>query len=317
MIVPYNRRRKADALLAGAKLKVNWGPAPTADEIRARDQERFLADAIFTDAASEQEATLARALQAARTADEIAMALVRTQRAQLPAPEDLAEDTGPPPRRDDRTRSPRERSERTAHRAYSPEDRVDTGSAGDRRAPRPVRDHGREMVWFRVNIGRERNADPRWLLPLLCRAGDVTKAEIGAIRIFDRDTRFEIAAEFADKFAAAAQSMPVNEGRISRVGDFVPDDGAANRADKVDPPRRHNGEGNSNATADTKPGADAKAPWRDRKKGRAGGHPYRLSDAPRPHRKGPRPPGAAKSNAGDKPLSKHAHKKRPRVAPST
>jgi ATP-dependent RNA helicase DeaD len=52
-----------------------------------------------------------------------------------------------------------------------------------------VKDHGREVVWFPVDIGRKRNAGPRWLLPLLCRAGDVTKAEIGAIRIFDRDTR--------------------------------------------------------------------------------------------------------------------------------
>ncbi len=111
LIVPYNRRRKADALLAGAKLKVTWSPAPTAEEIRARDQERFLASAIFTDAATEEDIKLADALKAGRTADEIALALVRVHRAQLPAPEDLAEDTGPPPRRDDRTRAPRERVE--------------------------------------------------------------------------------------------------------------------------------------------------------------------------------------------------------------
>ncbi len=51
----------------------------------------------------------------------------------------------------------------------------------------------------------------------ICRAGDVTKSEIGAIKIFDRDTRFQIVAEFADKFADAARAMKPNEGRISRV----------------------------------------------------------------------------------------------------
>ena len=63
LIVPYNRRRKADALLAAAKLKVTWVPAPTAEEIRARDQERFLASSIFTDPATEEDVRLAHALQ--------------------------------------------------------------------------------------------------------------------------------------------------------------------------------------------------------------------------------------------------------------
>ena len=228
LIVPYNRRRKADALLAGAKLKVTWSPAPTAEEIRARDQERFLASSIFTDAATEEDIKLADALKAGRTADEIALALVRAHRAQLPAPEDLAEDTGPPPRRDDRARGPRERVEHRTDRRSAPHDRDSSAVPSDRRAPRPVRDHGRDMVWFRVNIGRERNADPRWLLPLLCRAGDVTKSEVGAIRIFDRDTRFQIAAEFADKFEEAARTMKPNEGRIARVD--VPTRCSAGRA---------------------------------------------------------------------------------------
>ena len=73
------------------------------------------------------------------------------------------------------------------------------------------------MVWFRINIGRERDADPRWLLPLICRAGGVTKAEIGAIRVEDRDTRFEIAADAADAFAIAARSAKKKEGHITRL----------------------------------------------------------------------------------------------------
>ena len=40
-----------------------------------------------------------------------------------------------------------------------------------------------DTVWFRMDIGRRQNADPRWILPLLCRRGHITKNEVGAIRI--------------------------------------------------------------------------------------------------------------------------------------
>ncbi|MFO1072037.1 MAG: DbpA RNA binding domain-containing protein [Geminicoccaceae bacterium] len=43
------------------------------------------------------------------------------------------------------------------------------------------------------------------MIPLICRRGHVTKQEIGAIRIFDRDTRFEIAPPRRRRFAAAVR----------------------------------------------------------------------------------------------------------------
>ena len=172
------------------------------------------------------------------------------------------------------------------------------------------------MVWFRVDIGRERNADPRWLLPLLCRAGDVTKAEVGAIRIFDRDTRFEIAAEFADKFAEAARSMKPNEGRITRIGASMADDaGTASHPPHAAPPRKY-GEAKTGASSGSPAGARAKTPWRDRKKGKPGSYIHPKGDEPRRHRKGPRPEAGAKNaSAAHKPAAKHAHKKKHRWAP--
>jgi ATP-dependent RNA helicase DeaD len=59
------------------------------------------------------------------------------------------------------------------------------------------------MQWFRAGIGRKNNSDPKWLIPLLCRLGGITKAEIGVIRIFDRETKFEISAPAADRFMAS------------------------------------------------------------------------------------------------------------------
>ena len=307
LIVPFNRRRKADALLAGAKLKVTWGAAPTAEEIRTRDQERFLASSIFTDPATDEDLKLAQALQASRTAEEIALALVRIHRAQLPAPEDLAEDMGPPPRRDDRERAPR---------SHGSHDRGEGASTrpGESRPMRPARDQGREMVWFRVDIGRERKADPRWLLPLLCRAGNVTKAEIGSIKIFDRDTRFEIAADFADKFADAARTMKPNEGRISRIGGSMGID-AGSHGKPTPADRQRKDETNAATSLGPERGPRTKTPWQDRNKEKAGAHPHRKRDASKDHPKGAGPrSGSSKPNGTYKPGSKFAHKKKDRPA---
>ena len=57
-------------------------------------------------------------------------------------------------------------------------------------------------VWFRAAIGRNKNAEARWLLPMICRRGGIGKQDIGAIRIFDGSTEFEISATAADEFAA-------------------------------------------------------------------------------------------------------------------
>ena len=320
LIVPFNRRRKADALLAGAKLKVTWGPPPTPEEIRARDQERFLASSIFSGSAAEEDMKLVQVLQAGRTADEIALALVRMHRAQLPAPEDLTEDTGPPPRHGDRVRAPRERYERRRDRDHArqdrpPQDRDERASrrdSRDSRPSRPARDLGREMVWFRVDIGRERNADPRWLLPLLCRAGSVTKAEIGAIKIFDRDTRFQIAAEFADTFADAARSMKPNEARISRIGASMGDDvGVRGKP----PPHANRPRPRDEAKAETSPDPEtvplAKKPWRDRNDRKAGGHPHRKGEAPKSRTNGSKPyAGPSEARGRYDPAAKFAHKKK-------
>lgn len=221
LMVPYNRRRKAEVLLGQAKLRVTWAQAPSAEDIRARDQERFLADAIFTEPADDEDVALAKVLQAQRSADEIALALTRLHRARLPAPEELTPDKGPPKRE----------SFGSAGR-----DRHERGGDGDGfrgradRGPRTPRHDDRDMVWFRLNIGREKNADPKWLLPLICKSGDVSKSEIGSIKIFDRDTRFQIAAEHADRFEAAVRVAKKKEGQITRVGSNDADDSAADNA---------------------------------------------------------------------------------------
>jgi ATP-dependent RNA helicase DeaD len=59
---------------------------------------------------------------------------------------------------------------------------------------REAREPMKGGAWFRMNVGHAHQADPRWIVPILCRRGQVEKKHIGAIRIFDRDTRFQIKA---------------------------------------------------------------------------------------------------------------------------
>lgn len=57
-------------------------------------------------------------------------------------------------------------------------------------------------VWFRAAIGRRKNAEARWLLPMICRRGGIDKHDIGAIKIMDTTTEFEISERVAESFAA-------------------------------------------------------------------------------------------------------------------
>lgn len=324
LIVAYNRRRKAEALIGAARLKVTWAPAPTADEIRACDQERFIGNASFTAAPSEDELQLVRFLQGARTADEIALALVRLHRAQLPAPEELASDSGPP-RREPRAREKqfyagRDRDQERFGRAAGEEPARGADDAGPSarqgfRPRRPRREDNREMVWFRINIGRDRNADPRWLLPLICRAGGVSKAEIGAIKVNERDTRFQIAAEVADQFDHAARTAKKKEGHINRVGASTFGDETAVCA-TIDAMTSPSAPTSDVAPVHAPPKGRPKAPWQDRGKSNGGGWSPRRRGEKGRGSQGQKTSPAPHGEAGGRSASKHAKKKQRSAASS-
>jgi ATP-dependent RNA helicase DeaD len=222
VLVPYPRRRKAEMLFSAARIDVTWGAAPSADEIRALDQKRMLEDPVLTEEFSEEDLGLGRALLADRSSEEVAAALVRLYRSRLPAPEELIDagdtrDRGPRDRYEPRERPDRgQRPERDFQRGQGRDDR---GPRREDREPSAPRDHEAfgEGVWFRMNVGRANNADPRWLLPLICRIGHVTKKDVGAIRISDNETRFSIQAEMAGKFAGAVRRSGDEEVRIEPV----------------------------------------------------------------------------------------------------
>jgi ATP-dependent RNA helicase DeaD len=201
LIVPYPRRRRAEGMMRAANVKVSWIAAPTPDDIRARDQQRLI-ETLVPEETSEEDLAVARRLLEQRSAEEIAAAFVRMHRSRLPEPEEMFS-SGPDarPARDD--------------------------------GPRPGFE---DTVWFRMNIGRNNNADPRWLLPLLCRKGHITKSEVGAIRIFATETRFQIPRAAARRFTdALARTAQEDDGvMIEPAGDGPP----PQQADRG--PRRQN-----------------------------------------------------------------------------
>ncbi len=245
LLVPPSRRRKAEMLLGEAKVEAVWAGPPTPEDIRAIDQERMLQDPLLNGEAGVDDAPMIEALLAGRSAQEIAAALVRVYRSRLPAAEEVGD---PNFGRDER----KPRTDYAEGRGFG-RDRADSpkGESPRRGGPRG------ETVWFRLNIGRKDGADPRQLLPMLCRRGKITRDEVGAIRIFDRETKVEIDADVAERFAALASAADRDKITIEQVygeGERRPAKPFADKAKHGEPSRpRHERRGEEAAPSGPPP----------------------------------------------------------------
>ncbi|WP_439403186.1 DEAD/DEAH box helicase [Bradyrhizobium sp. DASA03068] len=187
LLVPPARRRRAELLLNLSGIDAAWGTAPQADDIRKLDHAR-MKDVLFTEETTPDDLALAQALLAERSPEDIAAALARLYRARLPSPEDIID--------------PGERSgkpERGRHRLEEGDDRGKPRSKAGKASKHGMAEGS---VWFRAAIGRRKNAEARWLLPMICRRGGIDKRDIGAIKIMDTTTEFEISERVAESFAA-------------------------------------------------------------------------------------------------------------------
>jgi ATP-dependent RNA helicase DeaD len=174
VMVPHSKRRVAERLLQVAGVEAEWSGPPLPEEIRAKDQARMLDDPLLNEPPTPEDLELGQRLLADRSPEAVAAALVRLYRSRLPEPEDMLPDRGGEPR------------------PLRPERQAQVAAA----------DGG----WFRLPIGRSKNADPKWLVPLICRLGHVTKKDIGLIRIFDNETKFQIASDVEARFTQAIRA---------------------------------------------------------------------------------------------------------------
>ncbi|MGP7983297.1 DbpA RNA binding domain-containing protein [Rhodoblastus sp.] len=225
MLAPPARHRRAEMLLRDAGVHARWSGPPTAEEIAKLDQQRLLQDPLMTEEPLPEELELARLLLAERAPEQLAAALVKLYRSRLPALEEV-EDPGTGP-------SPREKPGRGAREPHEK-----SGRGAPARVPKTAAARFPEgAAWFRLDIGRAKNADPKWLLPMLCRKGDITKQDIGVIRIFDQETQFEVSEAAAARFAANMRRPGGEPVRVERMNEGPGDRVAAQDAGPK--PKRH------------------------------------------------------------------------------
>ncbi|KPF91433.1 DEAD/DEAH box helicase [Novosphingobium sp. AAP83] len=172
LIVPFPRRRRVEMMLRGARINAEWAEVPSLEMIRAQDRVRLMETILAPVEVEEDDLEIGRVLLEQRSPEELAAALVRAHRAAMPQAEEM----------------------------------LSSGGSDDgRRAPPTHREGFEDTVWFRMDVGRRQNADPRWILPTLCRRGHVSRQEIGAIRITPNETWFQVPRAIADKFADAVR----------------------------------------------------------------------------------------------------------------
>ncbi len=183
LIVPPAARKKAERLLRFAKLNAGWGPAPSAREVQAEDQKRILADDVWMQEPTANEAALAEDLVANFTPAQLAAAYLKLYHTAHAAPEELSDVNTKPEKRD----------------PFGP------------------------SVWFSLAKGRDQGADPRHLLPMLCKAGGISRGDIGAIRLQDDQSFFEVKADKVPGFLSSIAPAMSVEGFAVEELDAAPD----------------------------------------------------------------------------------------------
>jgi ATP-dependent RNA helicase DeaD len=220
-------------LLRRAGVVHRFEPIPTADEIRRRADERTLSALMKEDEPGasgsrgfdERTWALAKRIAAGDPTRAIARLLASTRFAGPTEPRDVRV-LDPHPARDP-VRAGRsapierraERGTRAPHGAAA-ERRADRGSpAGAPAAPVRARSTGAEgaapWVSFRVSWGRETQADPRRLLAMVCRRGQIRGADVGHIRVDRTYSVIDVAGHAAGAFARATAAPDPREPGIT------------------------------------------------------------------------------------------------------
>ncbi|MEM6407506.1 MAG: DEAD/DEAH box helicase [Pseudomonadota bacterium] len=276
IIVPQRWSKKAERLLKFAKVQADWGGAPTADEVLARDEERMFSDPSFTDAPGADEVDFVSKLAENFTSEQLAAAYLRLYRSRQTAPEDLA--------------APQVKEKPKQRQEFGP------------------------SQWFSISVGRDQRAEPRWLLPMLCRMGDISKDEIGAIRVQESETFVELKTSAVAGFEAAlGPDMALEEGATLTKLDNVPDTSRPPRFEK--PSGKPRGATPSNRRKPLKDlGDPRKAPkepreWKEKAPKR---DPETVSDFKPTQKQDSKPKGKPKAKYDAKPGGKPKFKGKPK-----
>ncbi|MEM7640597.1 MAG: DEAD/DEAH box helicase [Pseudomonadota bacterium] len=199
LMVPVRAQRRTERLLQDANVTAEWRLPPSAAEIEEALNAKLLVHDVFQAPPEESEAGLVSALLEKYSADHLAAAIVRLTRATDSAPE-ILQDPGA------------EKQNRPRRDKYDP----------DRDYPRPERrEHGGRRgsdfpdgEWVKLGVGRKKKADPKWLIPMLCKSGGFSRNSIGAIRIDPDATYVELKPEAAQRLMDAAGEQQIIDKSI-------------------------------------------------------------------------------------------------------
>lgn len=224
LIVPQRGRKRAERLLAGARLTATWENAPSADAVLARDRTRLLADPVWNGPAQDTEEEAVARVLAERRPEEVALAMVRLWQGQRSAPEELVPVAAP----------------RSPGQGFGP------------------------SRWFAGPIRPGQRMSPKWIMPRVCDEGGITRDEVGAIRIGRDEFFVEIAEGAVEGFMdALGPLMEIDRGLALAMVDGPPADlrtprNSVHPARAFGKPARRPRE---EAYGAAKPDAAGKKPW--------------------------------------------------------
>ncbi|HIF95645.1 MAG TPA: DEAD/DEAH box helicase [Myxococcales bacterium] len=202
MLVPPRSQRSIDRLLAAARIKAEWTPPPTAAKVTKQLRKRFrhqmhqrLAD---TESVTQAQIDYAKGLLDGRDpAAVVAMLLEFAEPSPVRAPMEI--------------REPRAGSAPSGKRSDSGGKRSDSrGKWSDSGSKRS--DSG--FVRFSINWGEGTGATPSRILGHVCRRGDVNSRSVGAIKIGDTTSTFDVEASAAAVFEKRARRPDARDPKL-------------------------------------------------------------------------------------------------------
>jgi len=210
LLAPIAGARRARRLLAEAKIESEWREIPSANTVRKllkKRARRRLNKALTAEQSfHEGELEYAQRLLEGQDAAKVVAALVKRCQPDRHCEPRIV--SNPPPPRF-------ERDDRRGPRRYESDDR----RPNDRR-PNDRARNTQPMTRFQINWGLHDGANPRRILALVCRRGNINNSVVGAIDISPTSSTIEIATSIATRFESDAQRPdPRNPNlRITRGG---------------------------------------------------------------------------------------------------
>ncbi|MAP95610.1 MAG: ATP-dependent RNA helicase [Ponticaulis sp.] len=222
LIVPVRAQRKAERLLRDAGVAAKWGTPPSTQEIQKVLDERVLSNPVLTDGIQETESQLVEALVARFDQHQLASAFVRLARQEQSLPEELQEPDLSRPKRD---RDSDFRDDRPQRKERAPR--------GGQRPP-----EFQNGSWICLKVGRTKNADPKWLVPMLCKSGGFQRDQIGVIQITPMETFIELTPDAANQLMSRAGEKQIIDKSLYVERVSGPDQSSSDGDRMREPPRR-------------------------------------------------------------------------------